>query len=537
MTFARAMRYGGRGVIVAGVVILLFVIYQLWGTSLQYARAQSGLRGDFESLLSQAQELDSPQLTQSQLPQGEENQNEEKQGEGNSNGEEIGSEDTSAEKSTVGDPTETTAQAEPTTTIQPADQTSPTEPPTPPIPQPVSSPLSTQTTTPTQPNTVTATTRLPTEVLQNSEIVLADGVEEILPLLYTEQGEAVARIRIPRIGLDEIVVEGTSVDDLRKGPGHYAWTPMPGQPGNVSIAGHRTTYGAPFGDIGNLRPGDKIFVQTVQGEFEYEVLAQSDPNRGTIIVTPDRVDLLRDLGDNRLTLTSCHPKFSSRQRIVVQAKLIGDPVVPIRDLLNQSPAESSPVPVVFATEEFPDEDSETESAAAPGESAAQDLAANGAAAPATSPTETTQPTTQEAPAQAVAVPPTTQTANPPAAPNQSEAATARTQAAQPENSPPAQPPQNSPPAQPQNPPAASTQDSSATQLTSSDDGFGTGLNGDRSAIPSAVLWGMATLLVWAAVWLVGSRWRMWPSVAVGLIPLMFCLFVAFNYVDRAIPSY
>jgi len=52
-----------------------------------------------------------------------------------------------------------------------------------------------------------------------------------------------------------------------------------------------------------------------------------------------------------------------------------------------------------------------------------------------------------------------------------------------------------------------------------------------------VLWGMATLLVWAAVWLVGSRWRMWPSVAVGLIPLMFCLFVAFNYVDRAIPSY
>ncbi|MGK2929684.1 MAG: class E sortase, partial [Acidimicrobiales bacterium] len=127
------------------------------------------------------------------------------------------------------------------------------------------------------------------------------------------EGDAAARIVIPRIGIDKIVVEGVSRSDLREGPGHYPDTPMPGQSGNAAIAGHRTTYGAPFHRVDELEPGDEIQVTTVQGAFTYRVM-------GTEIVAPSDVQVIDDKGDNRLTLTSCHPKYSARQRIVVSAE-------------------------------------------------------------------------------------------------------------------------------------------------------------------------------------------------------------------------
>ncbi|MGH9267292.1 MAG: class E sortase [Acidimicrobiales bacterium] len=131
-------------------------------------------------------------------------------------------------------------------------------------------------------------------------------------------GEPVARIRIPAIGVDEVVVERVSVGDLRTGPGHYPGTPLPGQPGNAAIAGHRTTYGAPFADVDELAPGDEIVLETTQGTFRYQVTGQQ-------IVRPDQVEILEDAGDDRLTLTSCHPKYSARQRIVVTAMLSDTP--------------------------------------------------------------------------------------------------------------------------------------------------------------------------------------------------------------------
>ena len=81
---------------------------------------------------------------------------------------------------------------------------------------------------------------------------------------------------IPAIGVDKIVVEGVSLADLKKGPGHYPETPLPGQEGNAAIAGHRTTYGAPFNRLDELEPGDEITVTTVQGEFTYEVTETAD---------------------------------------------------------------------------------------------------------------------------------------------------------------------------------------------------------------------------------------------------------------------
>jgi sortase A len=137
---------------------------------------------------------------------------------------------------------------------------------------------------------------------------------EYAPAMPT--GTAVAVIKIPKIGVEKTVVQGVGVEDLKKGPGHYPDTPMPGQQGNAAIAGHRTTYGAPFYNLDQLKPTDPILVTTVQGSFRYEVL-------DTKIVRPSEVAVLNNTPDNRLTLTTCHPRFSASTRMIVTAKLIG----------------------------------------------------------------------------------------------------------------------------------------------------------------------------------------------------------------------
>jgi sortase A len=211
MRLATVLGAIGRVCITAGVLILLFVAYQLWGTGIREAQAQNDLEDEF------AESLEDAGTPVTQPP---------------------------------GEPTATT------TTLP--------GPPPPPA-----------------------------------------------------EGDAVAQLRIPAIGVDKIVVSGVEVDDLKRGPGHYPDSPLPGQPGNAAIAGHRTTYGAPFNRIDELVAGDEILVTTLQGSFRYEV-------RTTIIVDPDQVTVLEDFGDDRLTLTACHPKYSARQRIVVVAALIGE---------------------------------------------------------------------------------------------------------------------------------------------------------------------------------------------------------------------
>ena len=131
-------------------------------------------------------------------------------------------------------------------------------------------------------------------------------------------GGAIGLIEIPKIGLDKAVVEGVGVAELKTGPGHYPKTPMPGQPGNAAIAGHRTTYGAPFNRLDELVAGDAILVTTAQGEFRYEV-------ESATVVRPAQSEVLDPTPDARLTLTTCHPEFSAAQRLVVTAKLATPP--------------------------------------------------------------------------------------------------------------------------------------------------------------------------------------------------------------------
>lgn len=207
----------GRTCIAAGVLILLFVAYQLWGTGLAEARSQDRLRSDFLDALEAPTTTTSSTTTPSTVPG---------------------------------------APDEPTTTQSPA-------PPTP-------------------------------------------------------TGEAVAIIRIPKIGVEKAVVEGVSVNALKQGPGHYPTTPLPGQPGNAAIAGHRTTYGAPFYRTDELTTGDLIQVTTRQGEFTYKV-------REKKIVRPTQNEVLDPSEENLLTLTTCNPRFSAAQRLVIVAELTDNP--------------------------------------------------------------------------------------------------------------------------------------------------------------------------------------------------------------------
>ncbi len=224
----RAIAAVGRVLVTLGLLILLFVAYQLWGTGLITARAQSGLKSDFKK--EQAQHA--------------------------------------AEKST------TTTVPDRTTTTVAGPTTTTTLPDAPPVPP---------------------------------------------------EGDVEGTISIPKIGITMAFVEGVSRDDLKKGPGHYPDTPMPGTVGNAAIAGHRTTYLHPFYDIDKLKPGDSIIVETLAGSFTYEMYKQLIVKPTDVYVANNDYDPDAPCGplvSCSLTLTSCNPKFSAAERIVIKAKLV-----------------------------------------------------------------------------------------------------------------------------------------------------------------------------------------------------------------------
>jgi sortase A len=130
----------------------------------------------------------------------------------------------------------------------------------------------------------------------------------------SKEGSPIGRIRLERLGKSYIVVQGTKGDTLRKGPGHYRDTAFPGLSGTVAIAGHRTTYGAPFRRINELRRGDSIRLDTPYARLSYAV-------ERTQIVSPSAYRVVRRVGHDRLVLTACHPLYSAAQRVVVFARL------------------------------------------------------------------------------------------------------------------------------------------------------------------------------------------------------------------------
>jgi len=230
--------------ITLGVLILLFVVYQLWGTGIREAQAQKRLEHQFEQKVNDASSGD--------------------------------------DSAVVGDSKASTT---------PADSV------------PTSVPAAVPTVAP--------------------------------PLPAPPEGDVLGKIEIPKIGLSAYVIEGVGVDDLKNGPGHYPDTPLPGQKGNAAIAGHRSTYGAPFANVDDLHPGDPITVTTLQGSFIYTVTGQE-------IVSPDAVHVLDDKGSNELTLTACHPKYSASKRIVIHAKLEGVPAAAAPKVAQPTQAAGAP---------------------------------------------------------------------------------------------------------------------------------------------------------------------------------------------------
>jgi sortase A len=238
VTVRRVLRSIGVALLVAGVLVLLFVAYELWGTGLTTNNHQQALRQQFDRELRAHHVLTTP--------------------------------------TTAAPGTGST-----TPTTQPISKVQPVAPPAAP-------------------------------------------------------GQPVGIINIPKISINYVAVQGTDESDLERGPGHYANTSLPGNPGNAAFAGHRTTYAAPFYNLDQLAPGDPIFVTTTQGRFRYNVTQ-------VLVVDPTDVAVLDDTSTPTMTLTTCNPRYSAATRMVVQASLVSPAVaaVPVKKVATKSSGASS----------------------------------------------------------------------------------------------------------------------------------------------------------------------------------------------------
>jgi sortase A len=165
-------------------------------------------------------------------------------------------------------------------------------------------------------------TGLTTRAAQNDlrprfeERIATRSAEEAPQRTVNVPGAAVAILRIPKIELNYVVVEGTDTESLKKGPGHYPWTSYPWEEtGRVGIAGHRTTYGAPFWSLNELKPGDRIVLATEYGIFNYRVTESR-------IILPSDAAVLHETDNPTLVLTTCNPRFSAAERLVVFAQRV-----------------------------------------------------------------------------------------------------------------------------------------------------------------------------------------------------------------------
>lgn len=246
----------GKLLITVGLLMFLFVGYQLYGTGIETAAAQSALEDEFAQQLEEFNDAPAFEQVEPNDPV------------------DVAVDDADADADTAPDPaldTEAPAASSDEPVLTPADE----------------------------PAAVDA--------VPASAQIIPDGLEN---------GDAIARIEIPRIGVNDIVVAGVETGDLKRGPGHFPDTPLPGQLGNAAIAGHRTTYGQPFRNVDKLQNGDEIRVTTLNGVFIYRVTGQ-------VIVEPSEYEVVATTDPNtaNLTLTSCHPVFTARQRIVIFSEL------------------------------------------------------------------------------------------------------------------------------------------------------------------------------------------------------------------------
>ena len=286
----RSLRIIGMGLTWTSFIGILFVLFQLYGTGVFAYQSQSNLSGKFDAV--------APSFELTAMP-------------------------IFLPTTTITTSTTSTLPPVPTSTVVPSETTLPVE------------------------SFVPSETTLPPVI---DPTMVEQSVAAVSRVTKASQGDVIGRIMAPSIGLDKFIVEGAGATDLRSAIGRYRGTAFIGDKGNVALAGHRTTYGAPFGRIGDLLPGDKINILTPVGTAIYEVLDPVVASKlwaGTVreigggysIVGPSDEFVLADVGDNRLTLTACHPRFSAEERIVVVAQLIGEPFAMLNPEFGKSIAQ------------------------------------------------------------------------------------------------------------------------------------------------------------------------------------------------------
>jgi sortase A len=372
----------GKVLIAVGVLLFGFVVYQLWGTGIEYNQSQDALADDFEKLLAN------------------------------------------------------TTTSSPSTTV---------------VTVPATTDGATTTSTTVVDTTVPETTAAP-------------------PVPEFASGDVLALLQIPSIGVETYVVSGVQPADLKQGPGHYPDTPMPGQLGNSAIAGHRTTYGQPFYRLDELKPGDQIELTTVQGHFVYAV-------KGSEVVSPSQSDVIDTVDPDvaTLTLTTCTPRYTAKQRLIVFADL---------DVAASSPPQQPVIETPPSTTPTGDEG---------GDAGDSPVVATPPPAPTTLPGEVL-------PAITAASSATTTTAS----------ATTTTTAA-----------------------AAPARPASAASA----DAFAFGWFSDSAAFGQIALWGVALSAISIGAYLLSRQVRRnWVGALVGIVPFVIALYFFFQNVNRLLPA-
>ncbi len=421
----------GKVLIATGLMMFGFVAYQLWGTGIETARAQSALKSEFRELIAENQ-ANRPAIDPDLAPPADD------------------------------DPA---ADLSPGTIATPDDDAT------------------------VDTDTPTATSAPATEA-DSGGVENTVPVAPVAPLVPVEQdippifrGEPLALLEIPAIGRSDIVVPGVALNDLKDGPGHYPDSPLPGQLGNAAIAGHRTTYGAPFFNVDDLVPGDELIVTMLTGDqYTYEVTYLEIVSASDYwVVTTSNPDVAE------LTLTSCHPKYTARDRIVVHSVL--------------NPAKSANVGFPTAPYELePEADPEP----IPGDDPVLE-----------------QPVVE-----------------PIDASGDAEATTSSTPPVTVDGS--GEPAQADPEPDQVGGTATGATPTTVPQLTAGEpevgDAFSQGWFDDRTAFPQIALWGLALTLIWLAVRRISRRFRHDSiGILVGIAPFLFCLYFFYQNVNRLLP--
>ena len=136
-------------------------------------------------------------------------------------------------------------------------------------------------------------------------------------------GDGLTLLRIPKLDVKILVVQGTTPAALRAGAGHYVTTPLPGEVGNVGIAGHRTTFLRPFNRLDEMKPGDVVTLETPFAIYTYKAVQPFGGHANPWVVTPNDFSVVSQGTGHLLTLTTCNPKGSARQRLVMRFSLVG----------------------------------------------------------------------------------------------------------------------------------------------------------------------------------------------------------------------